>query len=544
MAVAFLFGRTSEFNLRKLQRELKSRKLPVTGQKEVLIARLEEYEGISTGSANGQSSSSSSDNDAPHDTTATTSDAIHAEDHGLATKAADNAVSILHRRSSRATIELRRNELARERDALSLWRSPLLFSKYLSLYLRDSVALGMRQVFAHERIVLAVSVALLAGIVTYRSEGPHQRAVEALEANVLWYGWWLVLGIASSIGLGTGLHTFVLFLGPHIAHVTLTAYQCQTLDFQVRGPNSFACDVPDPAARNAAAATAAVTVWQIAKKVRWESFFWGMGTSVGELPPYFVARAAAEAGRDDQGFDSIEGVLNKPRNQRTLGERVQVAMYNLMQSLGFFGILLCASIPNPLFDLAGIVCGHFGVPFMTFFGATFLGKAVFKSSIQPRDVESKLTSLIPLYRVSFAARITQTISVILMLSEDILSFILAELKEFAPSIHRIVQKLLDEQVKRYQQDDGGDETGNGGGKKGDSDSNNFVGAAWNTLLAAMIGYFVLSLLASLATSQMKKAQEVELHALREQLENESPPRKVRWGNVWMFGGFSKKENEA
>ncbi|KAI8905254.1 hypothetical protein DFJ77DRAFT_214454 [Powellomyces hirtus] len=511
--------RTSEFNLRKLQRELKSRKLPVTGQKEVLIARLEEYEGISTGSANGQSSSSSSDNDAPHHTTATTSDAIPAKGHGFAAKTADNPVSILHRRSSRATIELRRNELARERDALSLWRSPLLFSKYLSLYLRDSVALGMRQVFAHERIVLAVSVALLAGIVTYRSEGPHQKAVGALEANVLWYGWWLVLGIASSIGLGTGLHTFVLFLGPHIAHVTLTAYQCQTLDFQVRGPNSFACDVPDPAARNAAAATAAVTVWQIAKKVRWESFFWGMGTSVGELPPYFVARAAAEAGRDDQGFDSIEGVLNKPRNQRTLGERVQVAMYNLMQSLGFFGILLCASIPNPLFDLAGIVCGHFGVPFMTFFGATFLGKAVFKSSIQ-------------------------TISVILMLSEDILSFILAELKEFAPSIHRIVQKLLDEQVKRYQQDDGGDETGHGDGKKGDSDSNNLVGAAWNTLLAAMIGYFVLSLLASLATSQMKKAQEVELQALKEQLENESPPRKVLWGMCGCLVGSEKKENEA
>ena len=32
------------------------------------------------------------------------------------------------------------------------------------------------------------------------------------------------------------------------------------------------------------------------------------------------------------------------------------------------GILVCASIPNPLFDLAGITCGHFLVPFWTFFG--------------------------------------------------------------------------------------------------------------------------------------------------------------------------------
>ena len=35
-----------------------------------------------------------------------------------------------------------------------------------------------------------------------------------------------MLGVASSIGLGTGLHTFVLYLGPHIAKVTMVAYEC------------------------------------------------------------------------------------------------------------------------------------------------------------------------------------------------------------------------------------------------------------------------------------------------------------------------------
>ena len=38
--------------------------------------------------------------------------------------------------------------------------------------------------------------------------------------------YWLVLGIASSVGLGTGLHTFILYLGPHIAKVALTAAVC------------------------------------------------------------------------------------------------------------------------------------------------------------------------------------------------------------------------------------------------------------------------------------------------------------------------------
>ncbi len=43
---------------------------------------------------------------------------------------------------------------------------------------------------------------------------------------------------------------------------------------------------------------------------------------------------------------------------------------------------LCLQIPNPLFDLAGITCGHFLVPFWTFFGATLIGKAVVKMHIQ------------------------------------------------------------------------------------------------------------------------------------------------------------------
>ena len=45
-------------------------------------------------------------------------------------------------------------------------------------------------------------------------------------------------------------------------------------------------------------------------------------------------------------------------------------------------IICFLQIPNPLFDLAGITCGHFLVPFWTFFGATIIGKAVIKMHIQ------------------------------------------------------------------------------------------------------------------------------------------------------------------
>jgi len=48
-----------------------------------------------------------------------------------------------------------------------------------------------------------------------------------------------MLGVLSSIGLGTGLHTFVLFLGPHIAEVTAAAYTCGNLNFKVFGEGRY-----------------------------------------------------------------------------------------------------------------------------------------------------------------------------------------------------------------------------------------------------------------------------------------------------------------
>jgi membrane protein YqaA with SNARE-associated domain len=63
-------------------------------------------------------------------------------------------------------------------------------------------------------------------------------------------------------------------------------------------------------------------------------------------------------------------------------DRLKLGMEMIVSRVGFFGILLFASIPNPLFDLAGITCGHFLIPFWTFFGATLVGKAIVKMHVQ------------------------------------------------------------------------------------------------------------------------------------------------------------------
>ena len=32
--------------------------------------------------------------------------------------------------------------------------------------------------------------------------------------------------------------------------------------------------------------------WDVVHKVQWPCFLWGLGTALGELPPYFVSRHA------------------------------------------------------------------------------------------------------------------------------------------------------------------------------------------------------------------------------------------------------------
>jgi hypothetical protein len=38
-----------------------------------------------------------------------------------------------------------------------------------------------------------------------------------------------------------------------------------------------------------------------------EAFLWGFGTALGELPPYFVARAASLAGKKSEELEEMVG---------------------------------------------------------------------------------------------------------------------------------------------------------------------------------------------------------------------------------------------
>ncbi|XP_071754433.1 vacuole membrane protein 1-like isoform X2 [Centroberyx gerrardi] len=301
------------------------------------------------------------------------------------------------------SVDERKQRDREERETLVLWKKPLLTLHYFILELLNSLKEWIWRLWQQRQTAFGLLVLLILLSIAYRIEGTHQKYVRYMEKKVLWSAYWVGLGILSSVGLGTGLHTFLLYLGPHIAAVTLAAYECGSVDFPeppypdqiicphegVPAPGSEAAGVgAEAAGADGAAGSAAlqgsISLWTIISKVRLEACMWGAGTAIGELPPYFMARAARLSGADpgDEDYQEFEEMLDQAQSAQDFATRAKLAVQKLIQRVGFFGILACASIPNPLFDLAGITCGHFLVPFWTFFGATLIGKAVIKMHIQ------------------------------------------------------------------------------------------------------------------------------------------------------------------
>lgn len=166
-------------------------------------------------------------------------------------------------------------------------------------------------------------------------QGPHQPLIKPIKQQIFWYGRWIILGILSSIGLGTGAHTFLLFLGPFVARATTAAHICKTVNFPLTGEHGLLC----PAG---AYEKVPVSLLMILNKVKWEAFAWGLGTAIGELPPYLIARASALAGKSAGELTKIEQLARK--KNRTWTDTLTLTSYSIVSRLGFLGILLCASV--------------------------------------------------------------------------------------------------------------------------------------------------------------------------------------------------------
>ncbi|XP_023341738.1 vacuole membrane protein 1 [Eurytemora carolleeae] len=328
----------------------------------------------------------------------------------------------------------------------------------------------LRSVVAHKIKFGFLCVLIGTLVVLHNTPGDHQEFIKPIEKLLLWCGWWVGLGILSSVGLGTGLHTFLLYLGPHIAAVTLAAYECQSTEFpEPPYPEQIICPT-DPSS------SAQMSIWQILSKVRLEAFCWGAGTAIGELPPYFMARAArlsgSEPGEEEQEILELQEKLKKPESLTTV-ERWKYRIQWAVEKVGFMGILVCASIPNPLFDLAGITCGHFLVPFWTFFGATLIGKAIIKMHIQK-------------------------IFVILAFNENLLESAISLLRRIpaiGEKLEAPIRSILVQQKDKLHNKSGNQD----GGPQG-----NILSAIFEKFVLVMVVYFVVSIIHSLAQNYAKR----------------------------------------
>ncbi|KAH6769886.1 SNARE associated Golgi protein family [Perilla frutescens var. hirtella] len=281
-----------------------------------------------------------------------------------------------------------------EFENLTLTAQPFKTLKFFIFAVRQYIRKSAAYLLSHGRWFIPLS-AIVAAVATLlvTVDGPHGKHVEEIEQYVQFGLWWVALGVASSIGLGSGLHTFVLYLGPHIAFFTIKAMKCGRVDIKSapydtiqlkRGPSWLGKDCADfgpplfPSSDGVR-----IPLSSILPQVQFEAVLWGLGTALGELPPYFISRAATLSGSTVDAVEELDA--SSAEDEGFLSARLtQIKRWFLShaQYLNFVTILILASVPNPLFDLAGIMCGQFGIPFWEFFFATVIGKALIKTHIQ------------------------------------------------------------------------------------------------------------------------------------------------------------------
>lgn len=113
---------------------------------------------------------------------------------------------------SELPVDDRKQRDREEREALVLWKKPLLTLHYFTLELLITLKGWICRLWQQRQTVFGLLILLILLSIAYRIEGAHQKYVCYMEKKTLWCAYWLGLGILSSVGLGTGLHTFLLYL--------------------------------------------------------------------------------------------------------------------------------------------------------------------------------------------------------------------------------------------------------------------------------------------------------------------------------------------
>jgi hypothetical protein len=144
------------------------------------------------------------------------------------------------------------------------------------------------------------------------------------------YFYWFILGVLSTIGFGFGLPTGTLFIIPNIIHKYNTNITNINTDVYCKSLPMV--------------------------------LLWGIGTAVGELPPYYLAR------------------YNRKEYEEYSKDYSKYIRY--LKKNSFLFIMVGSSWPNLTFDFIGMLCGINNISVFNFIIPTIVGKAFIKAPFQ------------------------------------------------------------------------------------------------------------------------------------------------------------------
>ncbi|XP_042424265.1 vacuole membrane protein KMS1-like isoform X1 [Zingiber officinale] len=365
-------------------------------------------------------------------------------------------------------------------------------------YLRQSLIYILRK----GRWIMALTVLFAAlGFFLMNDYGSNEKHIVELLHYSNYVLWWVALGVASSIGLGSGLHTFVLYLGPHIAFFTIKAMKCGRVDLKTASYDTIqlkrrpswlekGCSEFGPPVYHALPGSLVrIPICSILPQVQLEAILWGLGTALGELPPYFISRAASLSGNKME-LEELDAVSTKEDSLiSAFLKKIKRWFFTHSQHLNFLTILILASVPNPLFDLAGIMCGQFGIPFWKFFLATLIGKALIKTHIQTVFIISLCNN-----------QLLEWLENELIWALGLIPGLSSVLPNIIAKLRTVQGKYLSSPVPESPQPDG----------TAQQQWNLSFTMIWNTVILLVLANFFVKIVTATAKRYLKEQQELEL----------------------------------
>eukprot|EP00933_Yihiella_yeosuensis_P063621 TRINITY_DN66823_c0_g1_i1.p1 TRINITY_DN66823_c0_g1~~TRINITY_DN66823_c0_g1_i1.p1 ORF type:complete len:503 (+),score=125.15 TRINITY_DN66823_c0_g1_i1:1675-3183(+) len=304
------------------------------------------------------------------------------------TPSRDRTLSDASSASEKIDIEKEREKRSEARAKIGLFSTPLTAVRLAFIWIAEFSGRFLKNFVKHWATWLILVPLVAAWAATKYHFAPHlyePPVCGGKDAGILWNvelalteaAWWVILGILSSVGFGTGLHSGIMFLFPHVMQVVGAAEACNTTEGLIawyQHPCKLDCSTTTGAKDGST-----VTLVRLFMLVTMQCMLWGFGTAVGELPPYLVSKAARLAGSKDSDF---EAELQEAREKTDIFSRMKIWTIDFTERHGFIGVFLLASWPNAAFDMCGMCCGYLLMPFWTFFVACCLGKGVVKVNLQ------------------------------------------------------------------------------------------------------------------------------------------------------------------